>query len=255
LKQELVIKTRNSTVFSTTGHKSKGVVKMKKTVKNLSIILLTCLILTLLSAGQALAQTNISVTVFGQFFKTKNVDYGISATYFKGDDSITAAYIAARTGRALPDIHRTYLRYNHNWFDVMVHYGVQPSTLFIPVPATYHVGPPYGNAYGYWKKQKKDPKYVIRLTNQEISDLVYLNVMHQHFGTPAVELMNYRQAGHSFNVIAEKEYHKAHKNKGKDKNIKAEDKGNKEECKGNCNENKEQNKGQNKGKGQPKGKK
>jgi hypothetical protein len=97
----------------------------------------------------------------------------------------------------------------------MVHYGVKPTAhCFLPVPQNYHVGPPYGKAYGYWKKHKHNPKYEVRLSNEEIANLVYLNVLHNHFGTPVVDLMKHRQGGQSFTVIVNNEYNRKMKNKG-----------------------------------------
>jgi hypothetical protein len=181
-----------------------------KKATNVLFILMITILFTVLYTGQASADENaVSLKVYRDFFGKRNVDYTQVSTLFKGDNTLTAAFIAQRTGKSPTEINIAFLRYNNSWFDVMVHYNIQPTDLFIPVPPDYKVGPPYGNAYGYWENHKKNPKHTIKLSNQDIMNLVHLNILHQHFGTPVLELMSSRQAGHSFDMITSKEYEKA----------------------------------------------
>jgi hypothetical protein len=50
----------------------------------------------------------------------------------------------------------------HDWLDVMVHFGVRPDVLFVELPR--QPGPPYGKAYGYWRKQGN------RVTARQVPD-------------------------------------------------------------------------------------
>ncbi len=45
----------------------------------------------------------------------------------------------------------SYRTGGRGWFDVMVHFGVPPRLLFVELPEP--PGPPYGKAYGHWKKR------------------------------------------------------------------------------------------------------
>ncbi len=44
----------------------------------------------------------------------------------------------------------TFRSRQHSWFHVMLHFGVQPGALFVELPQP--PGPPYGKAYGHWRK-------------------------------------------------------------------------------------------------------
>ncbi|MGH9869684.1 MAG: hypothetical protein ACREAA_16155 [Candidatus Polarisedimenticolia bacterium] len=53
-----------------------------------------------------------------------------------------------------------YRSRGNSWFEVMAHFGVRPDALFVALPSD--PGPPYGNAYGYWRKHgnRMRPRYV-----------------------------------------------------------------------------------------------
>jgi hypothetical protein len=226
--------------------------KKYKTLVLITTVLSICFVFTLLCTKQSAAdEKKIVSQVFSEYFKSKNVDYNKSSSLFQGDDALTASFIISKTGANPVELRSALVRYNNNWLDVMVHYGMQPTALFLPVPPNYHVGPPYGKAYGYWKKHKHNPKYVMKLTNQDINNLIYLNVLHNHFGTPVVDLMRHRQAGHSFTFIINNEHQKRMKNKDK----KHEHCCGQEHSKGQKEKDRGPGHGQGKGKGQEKGKK
>lgn len=44
----------------------------------------------------------------------------------------------------------SYRLKGHSWFDVMVRFGVRPDVLFVKLKK--HPRPPYGKAYGHWRK-------------------------------------------------------------------------------------------------------
>lgn len=97
--------------------------------------------------------------------------------------------------------------------------------LFVVLPPGAHVGPPYGKAYGYWKKRGG---YV--LTDADIHNLVLLRATSEYYKVPPAVIISQRESGVHFTKIIINEKTKGDSNKSIDKpdHVKA-DKGNKED--------------------------
>ena len=115
-----------------------------------------------------------------------------------------------------------------SWPDITFHYGLTPEIYYVPVT---RVGPPYGNAYGHYKKCKKDYKKVV-LVNDDVVNLVNLRFMSEYHGIPAEQVMDRRGRGERF-VAMNNEFRqekRAHgdrdddRGKGKAKDEKGKDK-------------------------------
>jgi hypothetical protein len=125
------------------------------------------------------------------------------------------------------------IRQRMSWLNITFHYGLTPEIYYVPVK---RVGPPYGNAYGHYKKHGKDYKKV-KLADADVVNLVNLRFMSEYHGVAAEVVMDQRGRGERFVVINDhygKEKGKHHdqdndkgKGKGKDdkKDKKDKDKG------------------------------
>ena len=71
-------------------------------------------------------------------------------------------------------------------------------------------GPPYGKAYGYWGKHRKNRRYVWRLTDGEIRDLVAVRMIHEYYGMPVEAAMDIRASGKNLTLLMAEEYGKRH---------------------------------------------
>jgi hypothetical protein len=144
------------------------------------------------------------------------------------------------------------LRYRQrmSWLNITLHYGLTPEIYYVPVQ---RVGPPYGNAYGHYKKHGKDYRKV-RLADADVVNLVNLRFMSEYHGVAAEVVMDRRGRGERFVVMNDhyyKEKGKKHhgddggKGKGKDRDDKWDKKDKKD---------KDDKHDKNKGKGHGKGK-
>jgi hypothetical protein len=130
------------------------------------------------------------------------------------------------------------LRIGHrmSWPDITFHYGLTPEIYYVPVT---RVGPPYGNAYGHYKKHKDYKKVV--LVDDDVVNLVNLRFMSEYHGIPAELVMDRRGRGERFVAMNEKfrEEKRAHgdrdddRGKGKVKDEKGKDKQEKNKGHGN----------------------
>ena len=139
------------------------------------------------------------------------------------------------------------IRQRMSWLNITFHYGLTPEIYYVPVK---RVGPPYGNAYGHYKKHGKDYKKV-RLADADVVNLVNLRFMSEYHGVAAEVVMDERGRGERFVVIND-HYHKEKgkhrdqgddRGKGKDKDDKWDKKDKKDK------DDKDKNKGKGHGKG------
>jgi hypothetical protein len=84
--------------------------------------------------------------------------------------------------------------------DIFVSFGLPYSILFADLPPD--PGPPYGRAWGYWKKHRADHRARIVLTDVEFADLVHLHLGVHAFGVSASEAVRLRAQGKPFRAIA-----------------------------------------------------
>jgi hypothetical protein len=86
-----------------------------------------------------------------------------------------------------------------SWLNVTLHYGLTPEIYYVPVQ---RVGPPYGKAYGYYKKHGQDYRKVV-LADSDVINLVNLRFISEYHGVAAEMVMDMRGQGQKFVVINE----------------------------------------------------
>jgi hypothetical protein len=114
------------------------------------------------------------------------------------DDYPVVAFIAYNA-RLDPGTVWAYRARGHSWFDCMIRFGVRPDVLFVQVP--HDPGPPYGKAYGYWRKHgnRMSPKYV---DDDDVRFWVRTRTVARYTGvTPARAYEMHRQ-GKGFDKLA-----------------------------------------------------
>ena len=112
-----------------------------------------------------------------------------------------------------------------SWMDITLRYGLSPEIYYVPVSVS--PGPPYGNAYGYYKKWHRKEWKKVRLGDDDVVNLVNLKFASEHYGYSPEEVIKMRSGGRNFVEINEeiksgkgqkvKEKGEKHKGKGKGK--------------------------------------
>jgi hypothetical protein len=118
--------------------------------------------------------------------------------YRDPDDVSVALFLAHHSGRSLAEVLALRAR-RMSWWEIGVHLQVRPEVYFLQVDRTPR--PPYGRAYGYWKKHRHTPGTVLRLTDVEVRDLVAARVLHDAYGMPAEEALRRRADGGDVRVL------------------------------------------------------
>ena len=129
------------------------------------------------------------------------------------DEELPVIYFLASRARMEPSAIIDLRIGGLSWLDIAFRCGLTPEVFFVPVKVK-KIGPPYGNAYGYYKKYSPAKEWTkIILTDREVVDLVNLRFISEYHGLPPDEIMKSRGQGKIFVTI----HGEIEKGKGKNK--------------------------------------
>ena len=131
------------------------------------------------------------------------------------DLNLPVALFIAQQAHVSVDLMVPWRQAGRSWLQIATQLKLSPTIFFLPIPEQ-RLGPPYGQAYGYYWKNKKDKKAPIPLSDKEIADLVHLRITSSYFGLPPSQIMALRAEGKTFYKIYGAEYRNRHAGKGKE---------------------------------------
>jgi hypothetical protein len=136
------------------------------------------------------------------------------------DDLAVFLHICSHT-RTSPEIIFSYRKQGMTWFDIGMRLNVPVDTWFVPVKGD--PGPPYGKAYGYWRKHKSD-RSPFKLNDRQCRDLIAVRMASSYYRVPVQTAMDWRRHGTDVSDIMNREYRTRHgKGGGKGKGQKGGD--------------------------------
>jgi len=117
------------------------------------------------------------------------------------DEDLPVVYFLAARAHVEPAAIISLRIQKMPWLDIAFHYHLTPDIFFIPV-TTERIGPPYGHAYGYYRKYGPTRDWrKIALTDREVVDLVNLRFMSEHHRMSPEAVMAMRSRESKFVVI------------------------------------------------------
>lgn len=146
----------------------------------------------------------ISSRYFGRDRATV-ADLGVR--YADPDDFSVSLFLSARSGWDAARIDRLR-RQGMTWWQIGLRIGVPIDAYFVPVART--PGPPYGKAYGYWKKHGRGKHAGDAFTDHDIRNLVAVRMLHEYYGVPVEVAMEWRASGADVRTILAREYRHRH---------------------------------------------
>ena len=133
-------------------------------------------------------------------------DFGV---YFRDpDDFAVSVFLASRSGRGAAEISGLRER-GYTWWQIGLRLGVPMDSYFVPV--THDPGPPYGKAYGHWKKRGRQSRSPGLLTDADIRNLVAVRMLHDYYGLSVEQAMARRASGTDIRTLLTVEYRERHR--------------------------------------------
>ncbi len=180
--------------------------------------ILACIIGLILIQGIAVAQVrdvdlgiSISDGRLRDFYLAIGDHYGVPPRqvvevrerYRCPDEDLPVVYFLAARAHVDPGVIFSLRLKRMSWLDIAFHYNLTPDIFFVPV-AVERVGPPYGKAYGYYRKYgpARDWRKIV-LTDREVVDLVNLRFMSEQYKMAPESVMAMRGRESRFVVINE----------------------------------------------------
>lgn len=189
------------------------------------IIIVPLLLLSFVGSAFAQVSLGLSVNEGGNSFFLSVGDYfGVpqkEVVYVRErhipDDEIPVVFFLAKRARVAPSAIIDMRLRGMPWMDISLHYGLGPDIFYFPVKETVVLGPPYGKAYGYFKKPRKEWKH-IRFADDDVINLVNLRFISEHHHYAPEKVIVMRGEGRNFVYIDNdiRKGKKPHHIKGKD---------------------------------------
>lgn len=109
------------------------------------------------------------------------------------DDFPVIAFLAYHSHRS-PTFILNLRREGYTWSDIFFQVNVSPSVLFVAMDRD--PGPPYGKAWGYWKKHYRPGTRVrYRLADRDVVGLVKVQTAARHFGASPFSVVEAQRGG------------------------------------------------------------
>ncbi len=102
-----------------------------------------------------------------------------------------------------------YRRHGHNWVDVMFHFGVRPNALFVKLDEP--PGPPYGKAYGHWKKRHNRMR-MEELREDDVRFWVGVHTVAAFNGVTPAQAYRWHRDGQRFEQMTARHYRERRRN-------------------------------------------
>ncbi len=146
------------------------------------------------------------------------------------DEELPVVFFLSKRARVSPDVIISLRSRGLSWHDITVQLGLTPQIYYVPV-VVHREGPPYGHAYGHYKKHPREGWSKIRLTDADIVNQVNLEFVSKHYGYDPAQVIRMREMGTSFVNIERKVYREKggkENHRGEESRMVREDKGEKE---------------------------
>lgn len=135
----------------------------------------------------------------GEYYRVPEREIVVIRDRHIPDYDIPVVLYIAQRAHVAPGVVVDLRLAGNSWMDITLRFGLGPDIYYVPVQRVY--GPPYGNAYGYFKNKKRKDWHTIRLADDDVVNLVNLRFISERYGHPPEEVMRMRSAGRSFVAI------------------------------------------------------
>jgi len=165
------------------------------------------------------------------------------------DEEIPVVFFLAQRVNVAPAAIIDLRLKGQSWLDITLHFGQGPEIFYVPVKESVVFGPPYGKAYGHYKKKSKKEWKKIRLQDDDVVNLVNLRFISEHYKYEPETVIKMREGGRKFSAISGEIEKEKGKGRKEDRQAKEEKKEHKKADKPDKEEKQEKGEKKEKGKG------
>ena len=135
---------------------------------------------------------------------------------FESPDDVAVFFWIVERSRKSADFVFSLRRQGLAWHEIGNRCGVPVDAWYVKIPSD-DPGPPYGKAYGHYKKHKQNPDHRVKLNDRQCRDLVAVRMAHEYYRIPAQTAMDWRRGGDDVRYIMTREYRQRHGEKAQGK--------------------------------------
>ncbi len=115
------------------------------------------------------------------------------------DEELPVIFFLAQRAKATPEVIIKLRLGGMSWIEICTRFGLTSEIFYVPVQRA--PGPPFGKAYGHFKKKKKNEWGTIYLSDPDIVNFVNLRFISEHYGYAPDDVIKMREKGHSYVTI------------------------------------------------------
>jgi hypothetical protein len=176
---------------------------MQKLLTLLSLFLLALVVGSPRVAAEVSAGVTIDEDGLKGFYLSVGEHYGVQEKEVVvvrernvPDDDLPVVFFLARHARVEPAVIVKLRLGGKSWMDIAFHYGLTAEIFYVDFERD--PGPPYGKAWGHFKKKKRADWGTIRLVDADVVNLVNLKFVSERYGYSPHEIVKMRAKGQDF---------------------------------------------------------
>jgi len=132
----------------------------------------------------------------GEHFKVPEKEVVVVKKRNVPDEELPVIFFLARHCSVAPEVVIKLRLGGKSFMDICLQYGLTADIFYVPLQ--HAPGPPYGKAWGHFKKTEKKDWGTIRLTDVDVINFVNLKFISGHYGYSPDEVARMRADGASF---------------------------------------------------------
>jgi hypothetical protein len=138
------------------------------------------------------------------------------------DDELPVVFFLAQHAHVAPAVIVDLRLRGMSWWSISSRYHIGPEVYYVPVAVT--PGPPYGKAYGHYKKNRSQ-WHTIVLADDDVVNMVHLRFLSDYYHVAPERVIEVRAHNSSFVAVQQEVSHgKSKKGDDKDDDKKGDDK-------------------------------
>ena len=153
-------------------------------------------------------RTDVYLAVSSRYFDEDHDVVRRQGMRYRNPDDLAVALFISRHSRHSPDRIWDLRRQGLSWWEISVRFGIPTKEWFIETRRD--PGPPYGKAYGYWKKHRKDRNSTVVLSDADCRNMVAVRMVHDYYGVSVEAAMEWRSSGQDLRTLVSDEYQRRH---------------------------------------------